>query len=102
MHPAGRCVMADCSGPRKQSESGMKMRTIITPRTIKHLGLWLLLLAIDFTAFAQGTAFTYQGRLADGGVPGNGVYDIRAGLLATNSGGTAVAGPITNSSVTVS
>ena len=29
------------------------------------------------TAFAQGTAFTYQGRLNNGGSPANGLYDFR-------------------------
>jgi len=30
------------------------------------------------TLFAQGTAFTYQGRLNTGGSPANGSYDIPA------------------------
>ena len=54
------------------------------------------------TAFAQGTAFTYQGRLDDSGAPANGTYDIRAGLFTTNSGGSTFAGPITNDAVAVS
>ncbi|MCC6823299.1 MAG: hypothetical protein IT579_21425, partial [Verrucomicrobia subdivision 3 bacterium] len=29
------------------------------------------------TAFAQGTAFTYQGRLSDGVNPASGIYDLR-------------------------
>ena len=29
------------------------------------------------SGFAQGTAFTYQGRLNDAANPANGVYDLR-------------------------
>ncbi len=38
------------------------------------LALWLLLAC---AAFAQTTAFTYQGRLTDGGSPANGSYDLQ-------------------------
>ena len=31
-------------------------------------------------AFAQGTAFTYQGKLSDGGAPASGSYDFQFGL----------------------
>jgi hypothetical protein len=50
---------------------------------------------------AQGTAFTYQGRLADTGSPANGVYDFQFTIFDALSGGNLVAGPITNRSVTV-
>lgn len=53
-------------------------------------------------AVAQGTAFTYQGRLTDGGSPANGTYDFRSGLYNTNTGGTVVAGLVTNPAVVVS
>src|ERR1039458_5294857 len=53
------------------------------------------------TAFAQGTAFTYQGRLNNGTNPATGSYDLTFTLFATNSGGVAVAGPITNSATAV-
>ena len=54
------------------------------------------------TLHAQGTAFTYQGRLNDGGVPANGSYDMAFTLFATNTSGAAVAGPVTNSATMVS
>ena len=44
---------------------------------------WLMLLALSTlnfqpaTAFAQGTGFSYQGRLNDGGSPATGIYDLR-------------------------
>ncbi len=53
-------------------------------------------------AFAQGTAFTYQGRLNDSGVMANGTYDLAFTLYATNAGGSALAGPVTNAAVAVS
>lgn len=44
-------------------------------------------------AHAQGTAFHYQGRLADAGRPANGTYDFRATLFGAASGGVGVAEP---------
>ena len=54
------------------------------------------------TAFAQGTAFTYQGRLIDNGAPANGSYDLKFALYTTNLNGSAFAGPVTNSATAVS
>jgi trimeric autotransporter adhesin len=53
-------------------------------------------------ALAQGTAFTYQGYLNDAGHPANGSYDISFLLYSTNTGGSFVAGPLTNSATGVS
>ncbi|HEX4644006.1 MAG TPA: hypothetical protein VH598_00200, partial [Verrucomicrobiae bacterium] len=44
------------------------------------------------SAHAQGTAFTYQGDLSDGGGPANGVYDFRFRLFR-DSFGIAQSGP---------
>ena len=52
--------------------------------------------------FAQGSAFTYQGRLNSGGSPANGYYDLAFSAYNTNTSGTATAGPITNAAVAVS
>ena len=54
------------------------------------------------TGLAQGTAFTYQGRLNDGSNPANGSYDLTFTLFGASSGGSAVAGPVTNSATGVS
>jgi hypothetical protein len=54
------------------------------------------------TAFAQGTAFTYQGRLYDGTNPANGNYDLRFQVWNALTSGSIVAGPITNAPVAVS
>jgi len=68
------------------------MKTKLTLLAISHL-----LSAICCTASAQGTAFTYQGRLMDGGSPANGSYDLRFAIYdSTNSPGTLIAGPLTN------
>ena len=53
------------------------------------------------TLHAQGTAFTYQGRLNNGGGAANGSYDLTFTLFATNSTGVAIAGPVTNTAVAV-
>src|ERR1019366_1680709 len=58
--------------------------------------------ALLATARAQGTAFTYQGRLSDGASPANGSYDLRLSLFTTNTGGSAAFGPLTNSATFVS
>lgn len=76
-------------------------------KTVTHtLALALLaLLTINSqlsTAQAQGTAFTYQGRLNSGANPANGSYDLTFTLFNTNATGVAVAGPVTNSAIAVS
>lgn len=54
------------------------------------------------TTFAQGTAFTYQGRLSDNGVPANGNYDVQFALYFTNVTGSIIAGPVTDNATPVS
>lgn len=54
-----------------------------------------------WTASAQGTAFTYQGKLDSGASTANGTYNLEFTLYSTNNGGTPVAGPVTNNDVAV-
>ena len=54
------------------------------------------------TAFAQGTAFTYQGQLADNGSPASGSYDLRFAIYDLDTGGNLVGAAITNASTAVS
>jgi hypothetical protein len=74
----------------------------------RHVHALLLLLTFSAvnhpfsTAFAQGTAFTYQGRLNSDGGPAGGTYDLAFTLYNTNTTGVAVAGPVTNSATVVS
>jgi len=69
---------------------------------------WLALAALAVfsltasTAFAQGTAFTYQGRLDANGSTVNGLYDLRFEGWDALSNGNMVAGPVTNSATVVS
>jgi len=60
-----------------------------------------LLTKIEISS-AQGTAFTYQGRLQDNGVVANGKYDFRFGLYPTNSGGNLAGNILTDTGVVVS
>ena len=53
------------------------------------------------TVFAQGTAFTYQGRLNNNGASAGGSYDLTFTLFATNTSGVALAGPVTNAATAV-
>ena len=53
------------------------------------------------TSFAQGTAFTYQGRLQNNGSPASGTYNLTFSLFNTNTSGVSIAGPVTNNAVVV-
>jgi trimeric autotransporter adhesin len=91
--------------PYNQIESQNK-RTIqqaqsMKARVAKITGFFLLS-CICVSVLAQGTAFTYQGRLNDGANPASGQYDLVFTLFATDSSGDAVAGPVTNAAVAVS
>lgn len=66
--------------------------------------LALLLIAIvlpSASGRAQGTAFTYQGRLNDDVSAAHGVYNLKFSLFAGSVGGIATVGPVTNSAVAV-
>jgi len=51
---------------------------------------------------AQGSAFTYQGRLDNNDNPVNGLFDLRFSIFSTSAGGGALVGPLTNSAIAVS
>ena len=73
-------------------------------RLYRSLASVLLLATLNHplsTSHAQGTAFTYQGRLNSGGAVANGSYDVAFRLFATNITGSAIAGPVTNAAVAV-
>lgn len=73
----------------------MKTRQILTTAIL------LVLSGVLLMAAPLGTAFNYNGRLSVGGDPATGGYDFRFILYTDAGGGTAVAGPITNSPVGV-
>lgn len=69
-------------------------------KTLLRLIVILVVLAAQ-AATAQGTAFTYQGLLQSGNNLAGGQYDLVFSLYPTSIGGSAVAGPVTNSAVNV-
>jgi hypothetical protein len=74
-------------------------------RLVKGAATLLLLSTLNYqlsTTFAQGTAFTYQGRLNEGANPANGIYDLRFTIYDLATNGTLIAGPVTNSTLGVS
>lgn len=75
-----------------------------TPRsTLRILAAFCLLhSAFCLPLLAQGTAFTYQGRLDDGGRPANGAYDLRFAIYDATSGGSQYGPMLTNNAVSVS
>jgi len=64
--------------------------------------LLLLILSLHFsTAHAQGTAFTYQGRLNVGTNAATGLFDLRFGLWDSESGGFLQGNLLTNNAAAV-
>jgi len=74
--------------------------------------IWRLLIALALvalatlnsqlsTACAQGTAFTYQGRLNASGSPATGLYDFQFSLSNAPSGGSQIGATVTNLAVGV-
>src|SRR6266566_1546273 len=82
------------------------MRSIQSkPATFLPVALLALLSTLNSelsTLFAQGTAFTYQGRLQNNGSPSSGTYNLAFWLFNTSNGGSAVAGPVITNGVIVS
>ena len=66
------------------------------------------LLALSLVVFhpsfapAQGTAFSYSGRLFDHGAPANGNYDMLFNAYDAPTNGNWISGPVTNAPVAVS
>jgi len=90
---------------RSQISNTSSVCTASVPATMKMKTLLLLLSALCLAkpAFAQESAFTYQGRLNNAGSPANGLYDLTFTIydLAMNAS-KLIAGPITNSATLVS
>lgn len=67
-----------------------------------HFFLALALLGVPAWTFAQGTAFHYQGRLVENGVPANGSYDLVFTVYDAEAAGNALGVPMTLNAVAVS
>lgn len=59
-----------------------------------------LLLGVS-QVMAQGTAFTYQGRLNNGGIPANGSYDLQFAIYDAATNGNQIGPILTNAATTV-
>jgi hypothetical protein len=57
-------------------------------------GLLVFTAVFPSVAHAQGTAFSYQGRLNNGGTPTTGLYDFSFKVFGVAADGAALAGPI--------
>ncbi len=66
-----------------------------------HSALSCLLIAIYGSAHAQGTGFTYQGRLNDGAGAANGSYDLVFSVWTAASGPAQVGSTLTNTATAV-
>jgi len=68
---------------------------------------WLVLLALSIlnlqppTAYAQTTAFSYQGQLNANGSPATGIYDLRFTIYDAVTNGNVVSGVLTNAATPV-
>jgi hypothetical protein len=70
-------------------------------RTRAVLLLWLGTAAAAQAQAPMGSAFTYQGRLADAGVPASGAFDFRFTLWDDAAAGNAVGAPLSLPAVAV-
>ena len=72
-------------------------------RSICIVTLFVLLSIFNpqLSAAPLGTAFIYQGQLADGSNPATGTYDLRFAIYDAGTSGNLIAGPLTNSAVGV-
>ncbi len=73
----------------------------MTSISIKTAAVAVAILAGSARAAPQGTAFTYQGRLTDGGNPPTGTYDLQFRLFDALSGGVQVGSTIQLDNVAV-
>ena len=70
------------------------MQTNVRARVIASL--FALAAGVAVNVQAQYSAFTYQGRLNDGGNPATGSYELQFTLYDRATAGTVLGGPITN------
>ena len=68
---------------------------------LKLFALCPLLSALCLCAHAQGTAFTYQGRLNNGASSANGAYDLRFAIYDSVNAGTQQGSLLTNTATAV-
>src|SRR5437879_13334812 len=72
------------------------------PSILAGLALFSTLNSQLSTALAQGTAFTYQGRLNIGGSPADGNYDFRFAVFNVESGSVQISPTVGTNALPVS
>jgi hypothetical protein len=80
------------------------MKPTKSNHTVLMLALLALLSTLNLqlsTVFAQGTAFSYQGRLNNNGSPATGIYDLRFTIYDAVTNGNVVSGVLTNTATPV-
>lgn len=87
--------------PKSEGPARRILSSVAIRRSSFLLALCLLPAAFCLQALAQGTAFTYQGRLTANNVPANGGYDFRFEIYDSVTNGAAVSGVITNADTPV-
>src|SRR2546427_5176507 len=71
----------------KKLAMNSNQKRLTMKNNLTRKGLYVcLLLSFCLSAFTQGTAFTYQGQLNDGGAPANGTYDLLFTIYASSNG----------------
>src|SRR5947207_9327848 len=71
-------------------EKAMLKRLLTHQRYLTSLLLALVSLLTANAAFAQSSAFTYQGRLTEANTPANSIYDMQFKLFDTAGVGTGI------------
>src|SRR5215469_569985 len=73
-----------------------------TTLSVLALALFASSAPLASTALAQGTAFTYQGQLDDGGSRASGTYDLRFAIYDSASAGSQLGNLLTNPATAIS
>src|SRR5713101_4896501 len=84
--------------PKNRLRSSIQLRNVVFSGALMKNKLFASFVALallstldpQLSTFAQGTAFTYQGRLDANGVPAKGSYDLQFVLYAAASGGSSI------------
>jgi hypothetical protein len=87
--------------PAAMGHSSFVIRHFTFPLLVAALAFCLLPSPLCLAASPLGTAFTFQGKLTDGGPSANGRYDFEFTLYDAATGGNHVAGPLPVNSVGV-
>src|SRR5579864_8037046 len=70
-------------------------------KSLIHVTAIACVLTLPPTVLAQGTAFTYQGRLQTGANPTTGTYDMTFALYDASSGGSQVGSTLTDTGLQI-